>query len=182
MKCTGHGIDHAGPQARRRTAVRGGLAMVVLAILVASGHRAATARELTEPRGGQASATPSSQEQRPMKIRLTVHGATFGATLADHPVSRDFVSMLPLRLQLRDYASAEKIADLPRKLTTQGVPAGTSAQAGDLSYYAPWGNIALFYKPAPHAAGLVRLGQLDLPVETLRQLREGSVLIERASD
>lgn len=90
--------------------------------------------------------------------------------------------MLPMRLQLRDYASAEKIADLPRKLTTQGVPPGTSAQVGDLSYYAPWGNIVLFYKEAPYANGLIRLGRIDTRIETLRTQGEGAVLVELVKD
>lgn len=107
---------------------------------------------------------------------------TLTATLLDHPASREFAAMLPLRLQLRDYASAEKIADLPRKLTTQGVPPGTSAQFGDLSYYASWGNIVLFYKEAPYANGLIRLGRIDTRIETLRTQGEGAVLVELVKD
>ena len=75
-----------------------------------------------------------------MKIRLDVDGAAVAATLDDNDTARDFASQLPLTLTLEDYASAEKIADLPRRLSTNGAPAGTTASVGDVSYYAPWGT------------------------------------------
>ena len=82
-----------------------------------------------------------------MKIRIDVEGTAITATLDDTEVARDFASVLPLSLTLEDYASTEKISDLPRKLSTRGAPAGTDASVGDISYYAPWGNLAVFYRP-----------------------------------
>jgi hypothetical protein len=32
---------------------------------------------------------------------------------------------------------------------------------GDITYYAPWGNLALFYRDFPYSNGLIRLGTLD---------------------
>ncbi|WP_316741620.1 cyclophilin-like fold protein [Streptomyces sp. MK7] len=50
----------------------------------------------------------------------------------------------------------------PRELTTDGAPEPSTAKAGDLAYYAPWGNLALFYQDGPSAtAGLLVLGHLD---------------------
>ena len=103
-----------------------------------------------------------------MKIRMDVEGIELTATLDDTEAARDFVSLLPLALTLEDYASTEKIADLPRKLSTQGAPPGTAAAAGDFSYYAPWGNLALFYEAFRYSDGLVRLGTIDSGVEALR--------------
>jgi hypothetical protein len=104
-----------------------------------------------------------------MKIRMNVESMTLTASLDDTEAARDFVSLLPLALTLQDYASTEKIADLPRKLSTKGAPAGTAAAAGDISYYAPWGNLALFYEPFRYSSGLVRLGAIDSGIEALRQ-------------
>jgi hypothetical protein len=98
-----------------------------------------------------------------VRIRLDVDGTVMAAALEDTAVARDFAALLPLELSLDDYASTEKIADLPRKLSLAGAPAGTNAHAGDISYYAPWGNLALFYRNSGHARGLVRLGRLDDP-------------------
>jgi hypothetical protein len=63
-----------------------------------------------------------------MKIRIDIDGAAIVATLDDNDTARDFVSLLPLTLTLEDYASTEKIADLPRRLFTNGAPAGTDSQ------------------------------------------------------
>lgn len=102
-----------------------------------------------------------------MKIRLTINGHSTTATLDDNATARDFLSMLPLTLTLKDYASTEKIAYPPRKLSTQGAPAGIDPEVGDITYYAPWGNLALFYKDFGYSAGLIRLGRFDAGVEAL---------------
>ena len=117
-----------------------------------------------------------------MKIRMDVDGVPLNASLDDNEAARDFVSLLPLELTLEDYASTEKIADLPRKLSTTGAPAGTAAAAGDFSYYAPWGNLALFYEPFRYSDGLVRLGTIDSGVEALRQAGPLDVRIRLSKD
>ncbi len=96
-----------------------------------------------------------------VRILLEVEGGALTVTLPDTAVARDFAALLPLDLSLDDYAATEKIAHLPRKLTTAGAPPGTAAAAGDIAYYAPWGNLALFYRDSGYADGLVRLGRLD---------------------
>ena len=96
---------------------------------------------------------------------MNVRGAGFTATLEDNATARDFAALLPLTLTLEDYASTEKISDLPRKLSTAGAPRGTSASVGDIMYYAPWGNLAIFYRASEYAAGLVKLGALDGDVQ-----------------
>ena len=72
-----------------------------------------------------------------MRIRMNVEGAVITATLEDTDTARDFASLLPLTLALEDYASTEKISDLPRRLSTTGAPAGTAASSGDIAYTRP---------------------------------------------
>lgn len=100
------------------------------------------------------------------------------ATLDDTETSQDFVSLLPLTLTLTDYAETEKISDLPRRLSTQGAPSGSDPSVGDITYYAPWGNLALFYRDAPYARGLVRLGRIDGSVDALRRTGSASAKID----
>ncbi|MCB9545283.1 MAG: hypothetical protein H6706_05240 [Myxococcales bacterium] len=102
------------------------------------------------------------------RIVLIVDGQTLTATLDDTAAGRDFARLLPLDLRLADHARTEKIADLPRRLDTEGAPDRYAASAGDLTWYAPWGNLAIFYRDFPSASGLVRLGRLDGGVEALR--------------
>lgn len=102
-----------------------------------------------------------------MNIRITIGESVLSATLLDTQAARDFAALFPLKLTLIDYASIEKVSDLPKKLSTAGAPSGHTASAGDITYYAPWGNLAVFYKDFSYAAGLVRLGQIDQGQETL---------------
>jgi hypothetical protein len=109
----------------------------------------------------------SDQQVRTMKIRMDVEGRAVTATLDDNDTSREFVSLLPLTLTLKDYAATEKISDLPRRLSTKGAPAGTDPSIGDITYYSPWGNLALFYKDSGYASGLVKLGRIDAGLDAL---------------
>lgn len=52
-------------------------------------------------------------------------------------------------------------ARAPSRLDTSTAPDGAAGQPGDLAYYAPWGNLAIFYRASRYATGLVRLGALD---------------------
>jgi hypothetical protein len=94
-------------------------------------------------------------------ISLTAGGSTLTGRLDDSPTARDFAELLPLTVQFSDFNSSEKISDLPRRLTLGQAPTGSDPQVGDIYYYAPWGNLALYYGDAPYAEGLIRLGQFD---------------------
>jgi hypothetical protein len=109
----------------------------------------------------------SKQRAKTMKIRMTIEGTVLTAALLDNQTSRDFVSLLPLTLTLKDYAATEKVSDLPKKLSTQGAPPGSDPSIGDITYYAPWGNLAVFYKDFSYSKGLVKLGKIDSGVEVL---------------
>ena len=102
----------------------------------------------------------SEQVVSSMRIDIDVEGTTITATLDDSPAARDFASLLPLTLTLEDYNSTEKIGYLPRRLAIEGAPAGIDPSPGDLTYYAPWGNLAIFYKDFGYSRGLVRLGAI----------------------
>jgi hypothetical protein len=96
-----------------------------------------------------------------MRIRCAFDRHGFTATLFDNPSARDFASMLPLDLTFQDYSSNEKIAYLPRKLSGDGSGPFSGEAAGDLCYYAPWGNLAFFHAGYRYSSGLIRLGRLD---------------------
>lgn len=108
-----------------------------------------------------------------MKITISVSGSDLPATLNDSPAARDFAALLPLTLDLSDFHHNEKIADLPRRLSTSGAPAGYKARVGDLTYYSPWGNLAIFYKDFPYSHGLVSLGHIDVSLEPLLEAADG---------
>lgn len=97
--------------------------------------------------------------------------------MLDNATSRDFISLLPLSLTLSDYAGTEKVSDLPRRLSTEGAPSGSDPSVGDIALYAPWGNLAIFYKDFGYARGLIVLGRIDTGGENLSKL-SGDVKVE----
>ncbi len=119
-----------------------------------------------------------SAEESGMKIKLTVGDKVPAATLIDSKTTRDFISLLPLTLTLKDYAGTEKISDLPKRLSTEGAPSGSDPSVGDITYYAPWGNLAIFYKDFGYASGLVILGKIDSGIETFNAPGSVKVTIE----
>ena len=121
-----------------------------------------------------------TRQRNTMKIKLRLQDKTLTATLYDNPTAREFASLLPLTLTLQDYAKTEKISDLPKKLTTEGAPTGSDPSVGDIAYYAPWGNLALFYKDFGYSKGLIILGKVDSGTEALDVPGSMTVTIERA--
>jgi hypothetical protein len=121
----------------------------------------------------------SGEEASTMKIRLTFDGKAVEATLLDNATARDLLSLLPMTLTLEDYASTEKIGYPPRKLSTAGAPAGVDPSVGDIAYYSPWGNLAIFYKDFGYSRGLITLGRIDSGIEALKVSGSLKVTIER---
>lgn len=118
---------------------------------------------------GPASAGPTGPDRStPMDIRVTLDAQEVEATLNDSPAARDLASLLPLTLDLKDFHGTERIADPPRKLTTENAPEPQAPKTGDLAYYAPWGNLAIFYKDGPSASSdLLVLGHIDADADQL---------------
>ncbi|PZP91124.1 MAG: hypothetical protein DI587_36535 [Variovorax paradoxus] len=113
-----------------------------------------------------------------MKLQLTSNGVVVAtATLDNHDSAHDLLGMLPLRLMLRDYAGTEKIADLPRALRADGMSAAYTPFAGDICFYAPWGNLAIFYRNGERSEGLVRIGRLDSGMDAIRCVGEETVML-----
>ena len=54
-------------------------------------------------------------------VRITVADQTITAQLADNPTAQDLTDQLPLTLTFRDFNRVEKVAELPRPLTMDGV-------------------------------------------------------------
>jgi len=107
--------------------------------------------------------------EKAMNIRIEAGGQVLEAVLVDSAAARSFAALLPLKLTLTDYAATEKISDLPTRLAIDGAPSGITPVAGDLTYYAPWGNLAIFHKGFRHSEGLVKLGRIRNGLEILQQ-------------
>jgi hypothetical protein len=140
-------------------------------VFVAIAPQAALAQITTEnaPREGTT----------PMRIRCRFGEQNFTVTLLENPSAREFAAMLPLELDIEDYSTNEKIAYLPRKLTEEGSGPFSNEAAGDLCYFAPWGNLAFFHSGYKYSNGLIRLGRLDDGPKPLFKRGKFSLHIER---
>ena len=112
------------------------------------------------------------------QIKLRATEFTLTATISDNATSRDLLSLLPLSLTLEDYNRIEKISDLPKRLSVSNAPEGYKPSAGDIAYYAPWGNLAIFYKDYSYSKGLILIGKIIDAGQALNAGGPMAVIIE----
>lgn len=123
----------------------------------------------------------SSRDVTGAKVRFSDGSTTVDVTLGEEtPAVRDFVSMLPLSLDLEEYSGREKIATLPRELRREGTK-GTAPEHGDLLYYVPWGNLGFYYTTdkAGYSEETLHLGTYNATLDELDRL-EGRVRVDFA--
>jgi hypothetical protein len=114
-------------------------------------------------------------------ITITVGGTVVPARLADNATARDLAGQLPITLTFKDFNQVEKIATLPRPLSTDGVPAGADPEIGDLGYYAPSGDLVFYYGDVGYWNGIVRIGRFDTSMELIEHQADNfQVTIERS--
>jgi hypothetical protein len=113
-------------------------------------------------------------------VRFTSDDAQVDVTIGDDtPAVRDFLSMLPLTLDVEELSGREKIAYLPRELDIEGTP-GSDPQDGDLIYYTPWGNLGFYYNASgiEYSDQTLHLGTYDATRDELDLLEGADVTIE----
>lgn len=91
--------------------------------------------------------------------------------------AKDLYDQLPLRITVEKYGDNEKIFYPPRKLEVTRTPQA-DAQVGTLAYYAPWGDVVMFFGKFGRARGLYELGHAISGSEHIRGM-SGLVLIEK---
>jgi hypothetical protein len=114
------------------------------------------------------------------KNRITVNGAPMTATLIDSATTRDFVSVLPVTIPMRDLFAREKSGDLSRSLSEGGERKRTY-EVGEVIYWSPSAHLAIFYLrggPAIPSPGIIVLGKIDSGVEALNVPGSVAVTIE----
>jgi hypothetical protein len=94
-------------------------------------------------------------------IRVIIGETVLTGRLWNNATACDLIAQLPLTLTFRDFNSVEKIAQLPRKLSMDDVPAGDDPFPRDIGYYNPSGNLVFYYDDVGYFTGIVRIGQFD---------------------
>lgn len=116
-------------------------------------------------------------KSKTMKIQVIANGKKIVYTLNDSQASKDLYTQLPLETKVEDYGGKEKIFYPPKKLGTSNTPSA-NAKDGTLAYYAPWGDVVMFYKDFGGAGGLYELGHVDTGLEYIDTM-SGRVRIEK---
>lgn len=120
----------------------------------------------------------ASKERAVMKMTVNANGNDIVFELNDSQAAKDLHAQLPLNIDVENYGSNEKIFYPPKKLQTANTPLVKSASVGTLAYYAPWGNVVMFYGSFGSAAGLYELGRAVQGGEHIRNL-SGALHMEK---
>jgi hypothetical protein len=121
----------------------------------------------------------ASQEEEETKMQISVqtNGNTTIFELNDGKAAKDLYEQLPLTVDVEDFSNNEKIFYPPKKLDTTSTPMA-NAKSGTLAYYAPWGDVVMFYDKFGSAAGLYELGNAVSGGEHIKNM-SGTILIEK---
>lgn len=132
--------------------------------------------------GAAPSSTPGGENSVSSNcILLSFEEKQIVVEMQNNSAASDFMEQLPLTLQFEDYNGTEKISYLSESLSTEDAPYSCDPDVGTFAYYAPWGNICLFYEDFSHSNGLVPLGTVISGTELLTELDQAeSVTITRA--
>lgn len=103
----------------------------------------------------------NNPENNSLMVNIKVGERTITAAMEDNVATRDFISRLPLEVTLNDYSNTEKIFYPSPALNINEAPRGCTPQPGDITIYAPWGNVAIFYKSFRSDNSLIKIGHID---------------------
>lgn len=105
---------------------------------------------------------PESSDTSSLKVNITMGDRIITATMENNATARDFLSRLPIEATLNDFNSTtEKIFYPNPALTITNVTYGCAPKSGDITIYAPWGNVAIFCKSWSHSQDLIKIGHID---------------------
>ncbi len=137
--------------------------------------------ESTQEETAQSETTTTTEESSPQpedtQRRISVQ---FGENqviyqLNDSPAADSLYEQLPLTAEVSDFSDNEKIFYPPSQLDTADSPLAQSG-AGTLAYYAPWGDVVMFYGDYSENPSLYELGQV-VSGEELVSSMSGTVTI-----
>ena len=123
--------------------------------------------------------TKTSKNHTVMKISVKAKGNTTVFELNNSPAARDLYAQLPLSITVENYSNNEKIFYPPEKLNTTDTPQA-DARIGTLAYYAPWGDVVMFYGSFGSAPELYELGHAVSGSEYIQGM-SGTIQIEKVS-
>lgn len=121
------------------------------------------------------SSPTNSSDTIGMKLKITIGGNTFNATVYNNATATAFKTKLPMTINMTELNGNEKLFDLPDNLPTNASNPGT-IQTGDLMLYGSK-TLVLFYKTFPTSYSYTRLARIDNPTGLTDALGSGNVTV-----
>lgn len=128
----------------------------------------------------QKEASNTGEVKTTVKIRVTVNNKITEFELNNSQAAKDLYAQLPLIIKVENYSDNEKIFYPPIKLNTTKTPPA-DAKVGTLAYYAPWGDVVMFYGDFGSATGLYELGHAVSGSEYINAMT-GTLRIEKSPE
>ncbi len=137
------------------------LYIVVLLLFAACSADAASSVKPTQPEAQtpKSSANSSAQTEATVKLKIHVNDTAFTATFEENSSAKAFAEFLAqgdLTLDMHDYGSFEKVADLPRSFPRNDKQIDTDA--GDIILY-QGNSITIYYDK--NSWNFTRLARID---------------------
>ncbi len=110
------------------------------------------------------------------QISVTCGDTQVVYALNDSPAAQSLLSQLPLTVAVEDFSTNEKVFYPPQELDTSDTPLAEGG-AGTLAYYAPWGDVVLFYDSFSANGSLFELGEAVSGAEDISQMT-GTITVE----
>ncbi|MDS9467485.1 cyclophilin-like fold protein [Paracoccus sp. MBLB3053] len=124
-------------------------------------------------------ASAANQTGTTMQITIRTDQVTLVYDLNESQAARELYAQLPMDIAVENYGGIEKIFYPPQKLGTTDTPLAKDVRSGTLAYYAPWGDVVMFYDSFGSAAGLYELGSIVSGREAIEHL-SGTIRIEKS--
>ncbi|MGX4611656.1 MULTISPECIES: cyclophilin-like fold protein [Priestia] len=148
--------------------------LVTSVVLAACGNNNSSATDRNHNANDNLNREPEQSKEDSIsnaRIKLTFDNKEVVVRMYNNPISKDFLARLPLTVTFEDYIGKEKISILQKRLSADDVQAGDLSKKGDFAYYAPWGNVAIFYKGFEDATNdLIILGQIESGKENVENI------------
>ena len=122
----------------------------------------------------------NSEQGGAMYISVRAKGNITLFKLNNSHAAKALYEQLPLTIKAEPYSDNEMIFYPPEKLSTDHTPMA-NAKAGTLAYYAPWGDVVMFYKDFGSASGLYELGNSVSGGDHISEMT-GTLLVEKGSE
>lgn len=139
----------------------------------------------TEAESQRATESPSEDadaiKQEVANMRISVKSEEYEIIyeLNDSKAAKELYAQLPLTTEVEPFSNNE-MTFYPEKLDVADAPF-SDGEPGSLSYYAPWGDVVMFYAPCAPNSSLYELGKAIVGAEYIENL-SGTITVSAAEE